>query len=96
MRCHYGKIRFFPTPDQHLKAVGKFACAVVMHGVSTTSEDTINGDPDSKITYQVMLMQHFTSSFTFYKRNKPVLKGLVVDGKKKAGGIKKMFFYQTT
>ena len=69
---------------------------VLKHGGSTTIKDKITGDPDSKFAYQVMLMQHFTSSITFYKRNKTVLKGLLVDGKKKAGRFKKMFFYQTT
>ena len=87
---------FFPNIDQHLQALGKFACAVLTHGVSTTIHDKIECDPDSKFAYQLMLVQHFTSSITSYKRNKSVLKGVLVDGKKKAGRFKKMFVYQTT
>ena len=86
------KLDYVSTPDQHLKAVGKFSCAVLKHGVSTTIEDKTNIDPKSKFASQLMLMQHFKSSITFYKRNKLLLKGLLADGKRKAGRFKKIFF----
>ena len=54
------KLAYYRTSDEHLKAIGKWASNVLMHSVSTTIEDKINGKPESKYSYQLMLMQHLS------------------------------------
>ena len=87
-------LTYYRTPDDHLRAIGKWASNVISHGVSTTIDHKVRQNKaEAKYSYQLMLMQHFTKKITFYRRNKKDWNGIKVDGKLDRGRIKKMGFF---
>jgi hypothetical protein len=55
-------LAYYRTPDDHLRAIGKWASNVISHGVSTTIDHKVRQNKaEAKYSYQLMLMQHFTT-----------------------------------